>query len=106
MKGDVDVVAEGVVRLVFSRLVELSMAENVEVNGEVELLLREALLDEPGRRADGSSVLGPTFVDNGVRPRRLPAVVAGSPQADCRGLADPALDEFAAVEVIEFWEAA
>lgn len=98
MKGDVDEDAEEVVRLVFNRVFELRTEEKVDVNGEAEVVL----LEEPGRRADGSSEVGTTLVDKGVSPRRVPAVEAGSPQADCRGLADPALDEFVAAEATEF----
>lgn len=98
MKGDVDEDAEEAVRLLFNRLLELRTEEKVDVNGDMEVVL----LEEPGRRADGSSEVGPTFVDKGVSPRRVPAVEAGSPQADCRGLADPALVEFVAAEAIEF----
>lgn len=98
MKGEFEEDGEEVVRLVFNRVFELSTEEKVEVKGDAEVVL----LEEPGRRADGSSEGGPTFVDNGVSPRRVPAVEAGSPQADCRGLADPALDEFATAEATGF----
>ena len=66
--------AEEAVRLALSRLDELSTDEKVEVNGDAEVVLIERLCEDPGRRADDSSEVGATFVDNGVRPRRETAV--------------------------------
>ena len=88
------------VRLALSRLDELRTEEKVDVNGEAEVVLKAGLFDEPGLRAVYSNDVAGTFVDNGVKPRR---VLPGGPQADdWRGLTDPALEELEAVEASGF----
>ena len=75
VKGEVEDEAEDVVRLLVSRLVEFSTEEKVEAKGDADVVvLMEGLLDEPGRRANGSMAEDETFVDSGVRPRREPVL--------------------------------
>ena len=83
------------------RVAEFRTEEKVGAKGEAATALAEGLIGS-GLGAE-ASLVEPTLVLRGVRPRRLLGW-ADSPQADCRGLPDPALDGLESLEVMEFCE--
>ena len=78
------------------------MDENGGLKGEPTALPAEGLAEDSARRTP-LSLPELKLVLSGVRPRPELELGAGSPQADCLGLADPELDNFGSLEGLGSW---